>query len=197
MVQQHIECALCGTNVGAVDDWSNGWRLYKWALAIRNTDDAKFVRYSTEKWVAAHLLALVDSHAIRKFVVHDGENEMKTAILVSQQRQLHTRYQNIEVLTSKLWIFTPDLNFSSSVGADERRDPTRAMKVLWQPVLNPQQVLSQQSSSLEEVLLPRHICKILVQTLENSRSLLPASVRTFQEWNVGLLPRFSASDVQT
>lgn len=74
--------------------------------------------------------------------------------------------------------------------AEKRNDPTRAMKVLWRDVDDPGEMLQQQSTTLEEVVLPAMVFKSLMEALESSQLVLPASARTFQDWHVGLLQRF-------
>lgn len=76
-----------------------------------------------------------------------------------------------------------------------RRDPTRAMKILWKPVENISEMLDNHHFSHEHLLFPPHVYESLRRTLENSRLILPESARKFQDWNVGLLERFSWEDV--
>lgn len=92
-------------------------------------------------------------------------------------------------------MFTPDLSFSSSVRRETRNDPTRAMKVFWQPIRNAEEVLRKQGLSVEELSFPSIVTQVLFDTLRASATLLPASARKFQEWNVGLLERFTDTDL--
>ena len=76
-----------------------------------------------------------------------------------------------------------------------RKDPTRAMKILWKPVEDVAKVMDENHFSHEHLVFPPHVYTTLKSTLENSQFLLPLSARKFQEWNVGLLQRFSWEDV--
>ncbi|KAJ9646598.1 hypothetical protein H2199_002647 [Coniosporium tulheliwenetii] len=91
------------------------------------------------------------------------------------------------VLSFGLWVFTPDLSFSSSKHQEERDDPTRAMKIFWKDA--PEKVES--SFSSEELALPSPVFGALRTALRGSAELLPASAREFQDWSVGFLERFT------
>lgn len=120
----------------------------------------------------------------------------------------------------QIWIFTPDITFSSSVAADARRDPTRAMKVLWKsapiPASSPaleersgsngavqalasgkteSQALDRESLSVEELRLPEPAFVALKEALRECGEWLPASARVFKEWKVGFLERFEEDEV--
>jgi HECT-like Ubiquitin-conjugating enzyme (E2)-binding len=94
----------------------------------------------------------------------------------------------------QLWVFTDDLNFSSSVRSSERTDPTRAIKALWKPLDRPVDTFMQQNqSSVEELILPPRIFDEVRQALLRSAELLPSSVKQLNGWQVGLLERFDRS----
>jgi hypothetical protein len=76
-----------------------------------------------------------------------------------------------------------------------RRDPTRAMKILWKPVDNASELLDTHHFSHEHLVFPPHVYDVLKQTLGKSQYLLPKAARKFQDWNIGLLERFSWEDV--
>ena len=65
------------------------------------------------------------------------------------------------------------------------------MKILYQAVSNPHEVLEKQRSSVDELQLPDHILQTTRKDLEASTALLPISARKLQDWNVGLLDRFN------
>lgn len=98
----------------------------------------------------------------------------------------------------QLWVFTPDLVFSSSVpstGERPRHDPTRAMKVFWQYLsLESGRSDGSQNLSVEDLHFPAHVVEELKGCLEESQSLLPVQARKFQGWQVGLLARFDIKD---
>lgn len=118
----------------------------------------------------------MDTQGVRKFTLRSGLNN--TVV--------------------KAWIFAPDITISSS--AAETSDPIRAVKILWQD----SQEQSEESGALTRQALSEgemdlapdelsHLRKILAQ----SAALLPENARTFQSWNVALLPRFTAGDVES
>ena len=67
------------------------------------------------------------------------------------------------------------------------------MKVLYETVSDPLEILENQSLSVDGLLLPEHILQAIRGDLEASNALLPISARKLQSWNVGLLDRFDAS----
>lgn len=91
-----------------------------------------------------------------------------------------------------LWVFTEDLNFSSSIDADSRTDPTRAMKILWKSITNPSDAEAHRTQmAVEQVTLPANVYNAVATALRESAEILPESSRSFNGWNVGLLERFS------
>ena len=69
------------------------------------------------------------------------------------------------------------------------------MKILWKPVDDAPKITNEQHFSHEHLVLPPHIYRTLKQTLEASKLIQPQSGRKFQDWNVGLLERFSWEDI--
>ena len=63
------------------------------------------------------------------------------------------------------------------------------MKILYRAIDDPSSTLEKQGMKVDELQLPNHILSVLVVDLEKSNALLPASAKTLQEWNVGLLER--------
>ncbi|KAF2088328.1 hypothetical protein K490DRAFT_65005 [Saccharata proteae CBS 121410] len=178
---QQLRCADCKTTIGAVDERAEGWRLWKWSVAI-SSNGTPPVQYSTPKWISAQLLALIENQGVRKFVIDSQPPTSEEAL--------------------NIWVFTPDLSFSSSVQSSARQDPTRAMKIFWKQIPRQQisgatsQSLDKQSLSVEELNLPQNAFEALAVALKESAELLPASARRFSDWNVGLLERFQERDIQ-
>jgi hypothetical protein len=162
--------------LGQIDPATEGWKLYKWSLSIEKEDSSKEF-FSVAKWISTQLLAAAENSGIRRFVVEPSgqPNDRSDGLL--------------------LWLFTDSLSFSSSHNFFARRDPTRAMKILWKAVDNPSEILDSHHFSHEHLLFPLHVYDTLKQTLETSQFLLPQAVRMFQDWKVGLLERFSWGDV--
>lgn len=70
----------------------------------------------------------------------------------------------------------------------------RAAKIFYQAFTsstNVQEFLDMHSTTHEELFLPNPFdLSALKETLENTTAMLPASARTFQDWQVGLLDRY-------
>ncbi|KAI9778508.1 MAG: hypothetical protein M1839_008038 [Geoglossum umbratile] len=173
---QALVCAACQAIVGAVDERAEGWRLYKWSLAVQSTEDANVERFPTEAFVSAHLLALIENQGARKFIIRTEGEGGDSPI--------------------NLCVFNTDLHYS--IPTPLSSGPQRAMKVFYQELDNAaidqhnniksENVLSSPSS--EEVYLPLHIHQELLKRLHESNQSLPAPARKYQQWDIGLLERF-------
>ena len=64
------------------------------------------------------------------------------------------------------------------------------MKIFYKDVDNPQELLHNNQTSMEELELPSTSLADFRAALVNSTSLLPGSARKFQDWQVGLLDRY-------
>lgn len=129
-----------------------------------------------QRWLAALFLAVIENQGVRKLAVFDARGSATQGLL--------------------LWIFTPDLMFSSSHqdAVRTRRDPTRAMKVFWQDLRCEEEGLYANSTSVEEAKLPSPLFAALGTALQESRLLLPSKGWEFRGWNVGLLQRFHGDE---
>ncbi|KAJ4372165.1 hypothetical protein N0V83_003938 [Neocucurbitaria cava] len=148
---------------------------------------------TTQKGYAAvaRLLYLIENFGVRKFNVHP----LATAPKPSSD-PLSTPEAPKVTPSVLIWVFTPDLLFSSSIPSPQRHDPTRSMKVFyqkqsWQP-LKPG---DPESATVEDVEFPQDLFEDLNRVLEQSQGLLPPTTRNFQGWDVGLLERFDWTDV--
>lgn len=152
--------------------------------------------FGTDRWVSAQILAAIENEGARKFFVKTsdspGDNQ---GLLVGNHFHFDCCKDINHVNRFQLWIFTPDLSFSSSVDTERRSDPTRAMKVFWRTVNEYQDTQDKQDISVEQLSLPIKVVNAIRQSLETSVALLPASARTFKEWNIGLLRRFAEGDL--
>lgn len=63
------------------------------------------------------------------------------------------------------------------------------MKVFYQIINDPQKMIEERSTSVEEVYLPIDALQGLHEVLLESTATLPPVARHFQEWQVGLLDR--------
>ncbi|OCL11743.1 hypothetical protein AOQ84DRAFT_286583, partial [Glonium stellatum] len=183
-------CGSCNAEVGVEDDRAEGWRIWKWSVGL--SSPLKVEKYSMQKWISAHFLALIENQGVRKFSVRSDDNK-ESSLLVRFPLANRTS-RSCANSCKQIWIFTPDLSFSSSVARPGREDPTRAMKVFWQAVASSENSPEQQSFSVEEVAFPAPVYRALEEALRGSAELLPASARKFQGWSVGLLERFELAN---
>jgi hypothetical protein len=136
-----------------------------------------------QKFLAARLLFLIENTGVRKFHIHPEPPEPSPT---------HTSSVSPGPVPSLLvWVFTPDLLFSSSIQENKRSDPTRAMKIFYErKTWAPLKAGEVEESSVEDVEFPAPLYEELDRVLRDSRMVLPESARRFQGWDVGLLERF-------
>ena len=67
------------------------------------------------------------------------------------------------------------------------------MKVFYKEIDDALKMLDENSTTLEELALPDSELTSLKETLTGTADILPASARTFQEWQVGLIDRYEAN----
>ncbi|KAL4974969.1 ubiquitin-conjugating enzyme E2-binding protein [Aspergillus desertorum] len=171
--EQELLCENCGALIGVEDAIAKGWRLFKASLAAEGRlEEGNLEAHPTELVIAAQLLELIERESARRFIVHCGR---KDGLLI--------------------WVFNPDMRFSNS-SSQHSITSQRAMKVFFQPTDAVEAILHPQpgktfSLSLEELRLPLGTYASLITALEASNSMLPPSVRSFQDtWRVGILHRF-------
>jgi ubiquitin-protein ligase E3 D len=178
-VKDTLSCTNCQTTLGLVDAGSEGWRIWKWRIKIVSGSPAIIKTYGVQKWISARLLFLIENHVVRKFHIHP---EVDSA-------------QDTSVPSLLIWVFTPDMFYSSSILSKERQDPTRSMKIFYRRQTYAQPKPGEaESATIEEVVFPTDLYNELSSTLEQSQRILPASARKFQGWEVGLLERFNVDD---
>jgi len=160
-------CSSCGTGIGSGSQTEKSYRLFKSRLAVRPGRDRESEVFPTSTVICAQLLSLIESSVSRKVIVHTDMEQETTGLL--------------------LWIFNPDIYYSSS-----KKGPSahRAMKVFYKSIQNPLQLLDGKGTTHEELVIPDEDFRDLVQTLLDGTSILPESARRFQDWDVGLLDRY-------
>jgi hypothetical protein len=168
----NLNCSSCDAILGTLDVATSSYKLFKLALSTSSNNDHR-QSFDTSKWLSCHLLTSMDNQGLRKFVV-TSDQASNPPLLV--------------------WLFTPDLNIASS--ATPQDTPLRVTKILWMlaPVQPQDARLDKQSMSEGEIEMPQFEFDALKRSLEQSAVLLPESARRFQEWNVALLERFTASN---
>ncbi|KAF2663065.1 hypothetical protein K491DRAFT_551946, partial [Lophiostoma macrostomum CBS 122681] len=202
MVAHALVCKTCDKNIGYTEPSSGGWRIRKWydkSPSIATSPDSATPpspppsTYSTQKWISARLLSLIENLGIRKFHVHPPTSSPSTS---SSPTELSSTPAN-PTPSLLLWVFTPDLLFSSSIPSPRRHDPTRAMKIFYQRRAWKELAPGEPEEVGVEVLeLDAELYSELETGLEEGRKLLPVGARTFKEWEVGLLDRFDVAEVR-
>ena len=69
--------------------------------------------------------------------------------------------------------------------------PLRVMKVFYREIAHASEILKEPSQLHEELNLPCTAIKELRNVLKHSNNLLPASLRHFQDWKVGLIEKYN------
>ena len=114
----------------------------------------------------------MENQGVRKLTVHDTATSLK------------------------LWIFTPDLTVSTSARASV--EPIRVAKILWKDCVESADIddrLNGTTLSEGELMLWQDDLVLLREKLKQGGDLLPEGARRFQDWNVGLLERFTREDL--
>jgi hypothetical protein len=177
--RESIVCKHCKHIVGFSDPATDGWRIQKWNIGISSAPSMQAFTFSVQKWISARLLYLIENSGVRKFHVHPAQPSSSPSD------------SSAPIPSLLLWVFTPDLLFSSSISTPGRLDPTRSLKVFyqsqtWQP-LKPGEP---ESASIDDVEFPADLYAELDAALRGSQRLLPPTARKFQGWHVALLERF-------
>lgn len=180
-----VVCKHCKNTIGTQDPATDGWRIRKWTIGITSTASASstcpITFFSTQRWISARLLYLVENTGLRKFHVH--------TVPTSTSQPIYP------IPSLLLWVFTPDLLFSSSIPSPGRLDPTRSMKVFferktWQPL----QPGDAENASIEDVEFSQDLYEELDRALRQNQRLLPPTAKKFQGWEVSLLERFEVAE---
>ncbi|KAK4637702.1 hypothetical protein CLAFUR0_01750 [Fulvia fulva] len=172
---EYLTCSTCNTAIGHVHSSTGGYKLRKAYLSVSTAPGAPFTSYDPEKWLACRLLSSMDSQGVRKFIIQSHHHDEPAL---------------------KAWIFTPDIDVSSSAAQSPR--PLRALKVLWMKCTAssaPTSALNRQTLSEGELELHETEMNLLWKVLVKSSMLFPEGGRKFQDWNVALLHRFTSADV--
>lgn len=169
-------CDHCSTVLGTEDTTVECYRLEKRHLSVSPSLASPAVSYADEKWLACLLLNAGETQGARIFIATSNNKGSSVSLL-------------------KLWIFSPDLKISSS--AKDTSDAVRVAKIFWKDCPNTVQgkLLNGSGSAEGDISLLAEDLLLLRTKLLDSARLLPAGAKQFQDWNVGLLERFSARDL--
>ncbi|KAI9702089.1 MAG: hypothetical protein M1836_001433 [Candelina mexicana] len=168
---ESLLCKQCKATIGVVDNRAEGYRLYKWSLSLQQPHTLKPISYPLQHFVSAQLLSLIDNQAVRRFVL--------------------TSSKPGEISGLELWVFNPDLYYTST----STPHPQRAMKVFSKPIPKAQEYLEMKGSSHEEVNLPHEIYERMKKILTTSCLAVFKSSKGFEGWDAGLLERFDGEGV--
>ena len=161
-----IHCIRCQREIGSRTTNSD-IRLYKWNCQIEDSSQLQWSGCSVVELVSVHLLSLIQTQGVCKIVVHSSNIKGTPEGLL-------------------LWVFTPDLLYSSTLQA---KTVQRAMKILYQRISRASDMLESHSMKMEEIRLPQDAIDILQRSLRASTRMLPSGASKIQEWDVGLLDR--------
>lgn len=151
--------------------------------------------YLAQKFISARLLFLVENTGVRRFHVHPSPSTSQIASQACPETASQTLADPVPSLL--LWVFSPDLLFSSSIGEEGRSDPTRAIKVFYEKkTWRPLSAGEVEESSVEDVEFPLELFEELERGLRENQKVLPESARRFQGWDVGLLERFDVGEIE-
>jgi hypothetical protein len=193
--ESFVLCKHCNATLGTPDNTSQGWRIWKWNIDIlsRSLPQKAAPVYSTQKWITARLLYLIENTGLRKFHIHPASI---TTPVTESQDSLPEDTSPPSMSSLLVWVFTPDLLFSSSMPSPGRLDPTRSMKVFYKhQTFAPLKPGEPESASIEDVEFPEELFQELSSVLDASQKVLPPTARKFQGWEVGLLERFDGRDL--
>lgn len=70
-----LRCEVCHEALGFVDERAGGWRLWKWSLCVQLDSRSEGQTFPTEMFVSTQLLGLIESQAVRKFVIYNDDGE--------------------------------------------------------------------------------------------------------------------------
>ena len=182
-----LNCFSCGVAVGVKDKKEiNSVQLFKWSVALQRSRELDWETCSAQEVVSAMLLALIEDQAVYKFLAFTGDLEdSKTALMVSKSLAF-TPNTHVLAYIAQLWVFTPDLMYSTPA-----KPAQRAMKVFYNTVTDPSKLLENESNNIEELQLPNHTLKTLQADLQTSTKFLPQPARVLHEWTIGLLDRWT------
>ena len=163
--------------VGEVEQSMQAYKLRKPALALSSNLKASTKAYDVSKWFACLILSAVESQGARKFIIRDDADATNR--------------------TLRVWVFAPGLSISSS--GRSSTEPVRVAKVLWQDCEAPVDMSDRSNASAMsdgDLTLQNGELALLRDKLREGGELLPEGARKFQEWHVGLLPRFTSKDIE-
>lgn len=179
-----VKCAECLGNIGHFSLSSPAVTLYKWQVLV-DTGKTKSggLPPSAEQCLAASLLANVARSGSSKSLVMP-----MSGLLLSADDQDKGKKGGRAL---HIWILNSTISYTSTLGCGAR---TSAIKLLFKVIGEEEAngMLESFSSDAQDVSLPEHALESVVETLEHSNTIIPASDRAFQGWVVGLLGKWDS-----
>ena len=167
-----VVCKHCGHTLGRQDVAADGWRVWKWSLSISSEPASSpwYSTYSVQKWISARLLYLIENVGVRKFHIHAPQSPSTS----TSESTPPSPMPSILV-----WVFTPDLLFSSSISRPHRTDPTRAVKCFFKKqTWAPLQPGEPESATIEDVEFPKELYEPLWDELLQRSQKLGFKIRS-------------------
>ncbi|TKA71632.1 hypothetical protein B0A55_07567 [Friedmanniomyces simplex] len=172
-----VLCPGCHTCIGVLDPGTEGYKLRKPNLSVSVGPSSLSLDYSHEKWLSSALLTAAESQGVRRLAVYASDDGAGNAVSITH-----------------VWLFAPDLRIASS--AAETPEAMRVLKVLYRDdVATDYENLGKMSGVEGELEVSKEEWREMRSLLDQSVKLLPEKARRFQQWNVGLLKRFTGDDV--
>lgn len=89
----------------------------------------------------------------------------------------------------QLWVLNNNVVYTSN----RNTKPTSAVKVLFKDIGEKEalDLVESLSNDIQDINFPARAIQVARETLSSSKYMLPSSERSFQEWQVGLLERWT------
>ncbi|CAK7273348.1 hypothetical protein SEPCBS119000_005607 [Sporothrix epigloea] len=175
----HAYCPSCRVQLGYLTlRRQQSVHLFKWQVSVTGTCSSP---PSMAECVGATLISTVQRTGSSKSLV------LPIHELDCVSGRVDASGKEEKVL--QVWVLNSTIKFAAwptvmAAGA--------AIKLLYRfvPRKDAEKMLDSLNSDVQEISLPRETIVAMTDLLEISNGLLPPSVRLFQEWKVGLLPRW-------
>ena len=188
--------------IGHVDESARGYRLYKWRLKSP-LDKVSYVSGasdvpSTSSIITAQLQSIMLAQCCSKLIL------IPTGWRSSTNSDASTRLNEIsEFKFLHFWVLNPTIRYTTNATLPRDYPHTSskfcpeskvAMKIFWKPVSGSIAEKLMDTEGVEELILPQETIVEIERDLVESASLLPRTNRKFQDWDVGLMDRWEATN---
>ncbi|TLD06501.1 uncharacterized protein PgNI_09003 [Pyricularia grisea] len=176
-----VKCSECHTKIGHFSIRSPAVMLYKWQLRVDDSKTKSGKPPSAVQCLAASLLANVARSGSSKSLITP-----MTGFLSGKDHEAKKRGRSLHT-----WVLNSTISYTSTRGNTTK---TPAIKLLFKVISDEEadKMLESFSSDVQDVSLPEDALEYVVDALERSNKILPASDRNFQGWTVGLSDRWGS-----